>query len=284
METQNVSTNNALVIIDTNRYVTQKVYCENKKITPQALQNMITRNQIAKLHIAQFGLTLIDTQADDKETVEVVYEKAAFTKGQIGEHFAKYAMDALLENKFFIRELQEKEVVITTQVCELSKQSEVITQNNYEIEKLQGDCAFYDIKCTDLEKELEKNVCLVTTQVCELSKQCEVITQKDLEISELIEFHKKYSETTSKMFDELTEKNKDFEAKVAGLEASNFALTERLEVAKEKAAFQADKIQGLHQELNTGLMSKLVELVNKKPEQIIGQAEQTPPQSIPVSF
>ncbi len=281
METQNLVTKNPLLIIDMNRYVTQKQYCEMKKaenLTLQNLQNMITRNQIAKLYVEEFGITLIDTQADDKETVEVVYEKSTFTKGQIGEHFAKFAMEALLENKFFIRELQEKESVISKQSCELNTRIEMITQSAEHIEALTDQNRDLAKHCDDLQQELEKNVCLVAKQVCELTKQSEMITQSNLEIEELKEFHKKYSETASKMFDELTVKNKDFEAKVAGLEATNLSLTERLEIAKEKALFQADKIQTLNQELNTGLMSKLVELVNKKPEQATEQATEVKPQ------
>jgi hypothetical protein len=237
---------NSLVIIDTNRYVTQKQYCDQKGISPQALQNMITRNQIAKLHIAEFGLTLIDTQADAKESIEIELPRAIVSREQIGDFMAEWTVKTALKN-------QELQSLVTKQLCELTKQSEVIKQNDYAIEELAYINNDFREKLKNLMNELQIKDCLVTKQQSELTKQSELITQNSLVITQL--------EQKSK---DLESKNIDLEAEIAVLKSSNSNLAEKLELAKEKAIFQTEKIQSLTQELNSGLMSKLVELVSKQ--------------------
>jgi hypothetical protein len=182
METQNVITTKPLVIVDMNRFITQSEYCKrNVGMNLQNLRNMITRNQIKHLYIKEFGMTLIEV------TVEMTLPKGEFTQSQLGEHFAKFAMQTLLKNSELELLLQEKESLLSKQKCELSKQSKMITDSNNLISEATQEMQKYYSQWSDCYKILQEKESLVNKQKNELTKQHEIITQNSLVISQLEE-------------------------------------------------------------------------------------------------
>jgi hypothetical protein len=246
LENQVTENQNPLLIIDTNRFITQKAYADRKGISQQALQNQISRNQIPVLHIKEYNLTLVDTQLSYNPTLTVNLPPSTLTYEQIGEFMAKFAFRAIGENtqlKIEVAELKENHLELLQQNSKISM--EVCQMQNEVTEQIE-EIKYLKTSNSDFKKDCDE-------LIAEIAKQSEVITQNSLVITQL--------EQKSK---DLESKNIDLEAEIAVLKSSNSNLAEKLELAKEKAIFQTEKIQSLTQELNSGLMSKLVELVSKQ--------------------
>lgn len=186
METQNLVAKKPLVILDMNRFITQTEYCKlHPKLTLQNVRNMITRNQIPYLYVKEFNMTLVDTLPDDKTTVEMTLPKGEFTESQLGEHFAKFAMETLLQNRELEILLQEKESLVSKQVCELSKQNLLILENSIAIDELAYITNDFREKLKNLMSELQIKDCEITKQVCEVATQSKIISELQEKIKSL---------------------------------------------------------------------------------------------------
>lgn len=287
METQNVS-KKPLLVIDTNRFITQKEYCDQKGLSPQNLQNMITRNQIKFMHVKEFGITLIDTQADNKETFEVDLPKGLFTKAQFGEHFAKFALETLVENREFKAALLEQETLISSQASVISKQGEVIThiQNSCEnfaneIAELTTSNSDFRKDCEEMKKELEEKDSLITKQsevITQVEKTCYDLDVKrhtlESKVSDL-EFElnnaKNYGEATNNELVKLKEKYEELQSNYKLLDESNVSqkvtlqsLAEKCNILVEKNEYLDRQNRDLQAQLTNGMLAKLIELNNEK--------------------
>jgi hypothetical protein len=177
METQNISPK-PLVIVNMNRFITQTEYCKRTVgMNLQNLQNMIKRHQIPHYYVKELGITLVDTLPDDKTTVEMTLPKGEFTESQLGEHFAKFAMETLLKNRELEFLLQEKENLVSKQVCELSKQNLLIAENSIAIDELAYINNDFREKLKNLMSELQIKDCELAKQVCEVTTQSKIIAE-----------------------------------------------------------------------------------------------------------
>lgn len=290
METQNVN-KRPLLVVDTNRFITQREYCEQKGITPQNLQNMITRNQIKTLHIKELGITLIDTQ-DDKETVEVELPKGLFTQAQFGEHFAHFAMQTFVANRDLKASLEEKECLATKQVSEIIELSVANKQLNVFIEKLETEITELTVSNSDFRKDCEEMKTELEEKASVITKQSEVITQlkygnADLngkihslesQVSDLtfeLNNAKNYGYAVADELSKLKEKHEELLSNYKNLDEAHTSqkltlqsLAEKCNVLTEKNEYLDRQNRDLQTQLTNGMLAKLIELHGTKLETV----------------
>lgn len=286
METQNVS-KRPLLVVDTNRFITQKEYCNRTGTSQQNLQNMISRNQIKTLHIKEFGITLIDTQ-DDKETVEVELPKGLFTQAQFGEHFAHFAMQTFVANRDLKASLEEKECLISTQASELIKQSEMITQVNELVASLDNEVKELTVSNSDFRKDCEEMKTELEEKASVITKQSEVITQlknnnSDLDVkrhsleSQVSDLNfelnnaKNYGAAVADELSKLKEKYEELMGNYKNLDETHVSqkltlqsLAEKCNVLTDKNEYLDRQNRDLQTQLTNGMLAKLIELHGTK--------------------